>query len=55
MDIDYSAAHSMDSTWFAVDKNGNVAVFETCEGGAMPENAAGGDDFDSEPLEQTRN
>ena len=27
----------MDSTWFAVDENGEVAYFETGEGGAMPE------------------
>lgn len=30
------AAHSMDSSWFAVDKDGAVAVFDTGEGGALP-------------------
>lgn len=37
---DYPAAHSMDSTWFAVDEDGEVAFFDTWEGGTMPE--AGG-------------
>lgn len=32
----YPAAHSMDSGWFAVDDDGNVAHFDTGEGGAMP-------------------
>ena len=34
---DYPAAHSMDSTWFAVDADGNIAVFDTGEGGCVPE------------------
>ena len=34
---DFPAAHSMDSTWFAVDENGEVAFFDTGEGGTMPE------------------
>jgi len=33
---DHPAAHSMDSTWFAVDDDGQVAVFDTGEGGALP-------------------
>lgn len=33
---DYPAAHSMDTTWFAVDKDGFVAVMETNEEGALP-------------------
>lgn len=33
------AAHSMDSTWFAVDETGEVALFETGEDGAVPEAA----------------
>ena len=41
---DYPAAHSMDSCWFAVDKDGHVAFFETGESGAMPETGAAGDD-----------
>lgn len=33
---DYPAAHSMDTEWFATDKNGHVAVLETGEPGLMP-------------------
>jgi hypothetical protein len=33
---DYPAAHSMDSTWWAVDGQGHVAKFDTHEAGAMP-------------------
>jgi hypothetical protein len=33
---DYPAAHSMDSTWFAVDADGEVALFDTGEGGSVP-------------------
>ncbi|MGK7942649.1 MAG: hypothetical protein AB4062_21315 [Crocosphaera sp.] len=33
---DYPAAHSMDTTWFAVDKEGNLALFDSGEGGAVP-------------------
>lgn len=33
---DYPAAHSMDTTWFAVDADGHVAAFETGEAGAVP-------------------
>lgn len=36
METDYPAAHSMDTTWFAVDKDGFVAVMETNEEGALP-------------------
>ncbi|MFK7768148.1 MAG: hypothetical protein AB8B55_13070 [Mariniblastus sp.] len=36
---DYPAAHSMDSTWFAVDAEGNIASFETHEAGAAPDDA----------------
>lgn len=32
----------MDTTWFAVDADGNVAVFDTGEDGALPEAAASG-------------
>ena len=35
-EVDYPAAHSMDSCWFAVDLDGNVAMFDTGEGGALP-------------------
>jgi len=33
---DYPAAHSMDSCWFGVDKDGRVGSFETGDSGAMP-------------------
>jgi hypothetical protein len=36
MEADFPAAHSMDSTWFAVDGKGQVAVFETGENGPLP-------------------
>jgi hypothetical protein len=35
----YPAAHSMDSCWFAVDRDGHVAYFSTGEAGARPEDA----------------
>lgn len=34
---DFPAAHSMDTTWFAADANGNIGVFDSNEGGAVPE------------------
>jgi hypothetical protein len=37
--IDYPAAHSMDTTWFAVDADGHIGIFDTGEGGAVPEDA----------------
>lgn len=40
MECDFPAAHSMDSTWFAVDRDGHVALFGTGEAGAMPGDAA---------------
>lgn len=33
---DFPAAHSMDTTWFAIDADGYVGIFDTSEGGAMP-------------------
>ena len=33
MEIDFPAAHSMDTCFFAVDRDGHVAVFETGEAG----------------------
>lgn len=36
MDIDYPAAHSMDTNWFAVDCDGHVACFDSDEPGAVP-------------------
>lgn len=34
---DFPAAHSMDTEWFAVDADGNIALFDSGEGGAVPE------------------
>src|SRR3989442_9050082 len=39
MEADYPAAHSTDASWYAVDQNGNVALFITGAGGAVPNNA----------------
>src|SRR4051794_18075859 len=36
---DFPAAHSMDSGWFAVDRDGHVAYFYTGEAGALPTDA----------------
>jgi hypothetical protein len=36
MDDDFPAAHSMDATWFAVDQDGHVGVFESGENGHVP-------------------
>lgn len=47
---DFPAAHSMDTTWFAVDKDGRVAAFQSGEAGAVPEEAYLGED--SPPLEE---
>lgn len=41
---DFPAAHSMDTAWFAIDNDGNVALFETGESGCVPEDAYCGDD-----------
>src|SRR4051812_6768841 len=35
-EIDYPAAHSMDTLWFAVDRDGRVAAFSSGEAGAVP-------------------
>ncbi len=34
---DFPAAHSMDTTWFAIDADGYVGIFDSGEGGALPE------------------
>jgi len=44
MEIDYPAAHSMDTCFFAVDRDGHVAVFDTGEAGAVPTGALSGDE-----------
>jgi hypothetical protein len=36
MDADFPAAHSMDTCWFAVDRDGHVGYFDTGEAGARP-------------------
>lgn len=41
--VDYGAAHSMDTSWFAVDAAGHVARFDSGEDGAVPTNAASRD------------
>jgi hypothetical protein len=33
---DFPAAHSMDTTWFAIDADGCVGIFDSDEGGAVP-------------------
>lgn len=58
-EVDWPAAHSMDTTWFAVDEGGFVAVFDTDEGGALPNEAshaggAGEPSFDTWPLDAVR-
>jgi hypothetical protein len=37
MATDFPAAHSMDTTWFGVDRAGQVAMFETGEDGHAPD------------------
>lgn len=44
MDDDSPAAHSMDTLWYAVDRDGHVACFFSGEAGAVPVEAFGGDD-----------
>jgi hypothetical protein len=36
---DFPASHSMDTTWYAIDRRGHVAVFETGEDGHGPAEA----------------
>jgi hypothetical protein len=40
---DFPAAHSMDTVWFAVDKDGHVGCFWSGEAGAVPVGAATGE------------
>ena len=39
-DLDYPAAHSMDTVWFAVDADGHVAMFASGNIGAVPQQAS---------------
>jgi hypothetical protein len=41
---DFPAAHSMDTTWFAVDRDGHVASFDSGEAGAVPTGAFAGNE-----------
>jgi hypothetical protein len=41
---DFPAAHSMDTQWFAVDKDGHVGCFQSGEAGAVPTGAYAGDE-----------
>jgi hypothetical protein len=43
MGEDFPAAHSMDTEWFAVDRDGQVALFFTGENGPLPAGAAAAD------------
>ena len=47
MDADYPAAHSMDTAFFAIDRDGHVALFGTGEAGAVPVSAIAGQDMRS--------
>ncbi|MGE3807256.1 MAG: hypothetical protein AB7K24_21545 [Gemmataceae bacterium] len=42
IEADFPAAHSMDSSWFAVDRDGHVGYFYTGADGAMPHAASPG-------------
>lgn len=46
-DEDFPAAHSMDTQWYAVDKDGNLAHFSTGEAGSAPSSAMNSADPDS--------
>jgi hypothetical protein len=43
MEADFPVAHSMDTEWFAVDCDGQVALFITGDMGSMPVNATEAD------------
>ncbi len=43
MGEDFPAAHSMDTEWFAVDRDGQVALFFTGENGSLPRGAEAAD------------
>src|SRR5579884_2261399 len=45
MEPDYPAAHSMDTTWYAIDARGNVGVFFSGEDGCVATGGADDDDF----------
>ncbi len=41
-EMDFPAAHSMDTTWFGVDEDGEIAAFRTGENGPVPKQARDG-------------
>jgi hypothetical protein len=45
---DFPAAHSMDTTWFAIDADGCVGIFYSGENGAVPKDLTG---FTSETID----
>jgi hypothetical protein len=47
MEADYPAAHSMDTAFFAIDRDGHVGYFRTGEAGAAPAEALAGEEADS--------
>lgn len=47
-----AAAHSMDTSWFAVDDDGHVAVMTTGEEGFLPDDAERMDDASAQWIEQ---
>src|SRR5690242_3867236 len=50
MDVDFPAAHSMDTAWYAVDRDGHVGFFDTGEEGHLPRGALTVDDASLPPL-----
>jgi hypothetical protein len=54
MEPDYPAAHSMDTSWYAVDRDGHVAIFSSGEAGAVPMTVSSDEDREvSEQLRET--
>src|SRR5262249_33377252 len=51
---DFPAAHSMDTVFFAVDRDGRLALFNTGEDGALPFYAFSGDEAGDQLEELTR-
>jgi hypothetical protein len=47
---DWPAAHSMDTTWFAVDRCGHVGIFESGEEGAVADGAPDAYEIFDEPF-----
>lgn len=48
LDEDFPAAHSMDTRWYAIDRDGYLAEFITSENGVLPEVSSGEVDLVSE-------